>query len=408
MTAPSPPTVAIIGAGPAGLMAAEVLSAKGIRVDIFEAMPSPARKFLMAGKSGLNITHTEPRDAFTTRYTPTERLAPYIERFDNLAIAAWMDGLGIPYFAGSSGRVFPKAMKASPLLRAWLARLNENGVRLHTRHRWTGWSGDALTFDTQGGVVEASPDATLFAMGGASWKRLGSDGNWAGLLADRGVEIFPFQSSNCGVKVEWSDYMVERYAGLPVKTVALMATGPDGDVSTRSEFVITKTGLEGGGIYNLSATIRDQIADYGEGMIYIDLAPDISEETLVDRLNRASDKNSFSSKLRKVARLSPAKMGLLRECTGIILTPMPEMVAQAIKNVPVRIKALADIDGAISTVGGVSWRALDEQLQLTSLPDHYCAGEMINWDAPTGGYLLTACFATGRAAAEGILSNLGT
>lgn len=399
MTASSPPTVVIIGAGPAGLMAADVLRASDVDVYVYEAMPSPARKFLMAGKSGLNITNTDTREHFIARCTPPERLAPFFDRFDNIDVKEWMRDLDVPFFTGTSGRIFPNSMKASPLLRKWLKRLEASGVTLRRRYKWIGWNeyGD-IKFMTPDGEIKRTADAVLFAMGGASWSRLGSDGSWAPLLAEKDVEIAPFYPSNCGVTVDWSEPMLEQHEGAAVKPVALYADELHGVTKSRGEFVITKTGLEGGGIYSVSAAIREQLLYDGEAMLYVDLAPDMLIDELAARLERANPKDSFSNRLRKAARLSPVKIGLLRECTDAILTPDPPMLAAAIKGVPVKITGLADMDSAISTVGGVSWRALDDNLQLKALPGYFCAGEMINWDAPTGGYLLTTCLSTGHAA----------
>lgn len=402
------PRIAIIGAGPAGLMAAEELTAKGYGVDIYDAMPSPARKFLMAGKSGLNITHNEALPEFLTRYTaPDDRLTKLIEQSPPQDISGWMQGLGVEPITGSTGRIFPKMMKASPLLRAWLIRLAGAGTTLHTRHRWTGWTDTgALSFDTPDGPVTAAPAATLFALGGASWKRLGSDGAWASQFAAKDIPLTPFVASNCGFSVKWSDIMVDRFAGEPVKSVSLTAKSGDGEITSRGEFVITMTGIEGGGVYALSAPLRAQLQQADHATLTIDLLPDIYQNSLIARLSAPRGKQSLSNHLRKNGRLSPVKIAILRECLDAAIFDNPIALASAIKALPIRLDELSDIDHAISTTGGVSWDALDETLQLKALPGHFCAGEMIDWDAPTGGYLITACLATGRAAAKGIIASL--
>ncbi len=402
------PRIAIIGAGPAGLMAAEELTAKGYSVDIYDAMPSPARKFLMAGKSGLNITHNEALPDFLTRYTaPDDRLTKLVEQAPPQDIPGWMQGLGIEPITGSTGRVFPKVMKASPLLRAWLIRLAEAGTTLHTRHRWTGWTDTgALSFDTPDGPVTAAPAATLFALGGASWKRLGSDGAWASLMAAKDIALTPFVASNCGFEVSWSDIMIDRFAGEPVKSVTLSIGAGDDAPTSRGEFVITMTGLEGGGVYALSAPLREQLKKDGHATLTIDLLPDIYRNSLIARLSAPRGKQSLTNHLRKNGRLSPVKIALLREVLDAETFNSATALADAIKALPLRLTDLSDIDNAISTTGGVSWDALDETLQLKALPGHFCAGEMIDWDAPTGGYLITACLATGRAAAKGIIASL--
>jgi len=387
--------VAIIGAGPAGLMAAEAALAGGARVDIYDAMPSAGRKFLMAGKSGLNITHSEDEAVFRTRYdAPDSRLAAMVEAFGPSEIVRWMAGLGIEAHVGSSGRVFPIGMKASPLLRRWLARLGEAGAVLHTRHRWTGWDdGGALVFETMTGRVTVQADAVVLALGGASWKRLGSDGAWAEMLAKRGVALEPFAPSNCGFLVQWSAKMA-AHEGAPVKGVTLSAHGQ----SVRGDFVITKAGIESGAVYPLAAALRRDIAADGRAVLTIDLLPEADEAALTARLAAAHPKDSLPNRLRKAVKIDGAKAALLFEATKGAPPREPEALARLLKALPLNLTGTAPMDTAISTAGGVPWAALDEGLMLKALPRVYCAGEMIAWDAPTGGYLLTACLATGRVA----------
>lgn len=387
--------IAIIGAGPAGLMAAEAALAGGARVDIYDAMPSAGRKFLMAGKSGLNITHSEDEALFRKRYdAPDARLAAMVEAFGPSEIVKWMAALGIEAHVGSSGRVFPGGMKASPLLRRWLARLGEQGAVLHTRHRWIGWDAEgALVFETMSGRVMLKPDATVLALGGASWKRLGSDGAWAELLTARGVALEPFAASNCGFTRDWSGKMLV-HEGAPVKGVTLSAGGQ----SVRGDFVITKAGIESGAVYPLAAALRREIAGTGQAVMTADLLPDTDEAALAARLASAHPKDSISNRLRKAAKLDTVKIALLNEVMKGQLPKEPEALARLIKALPLVLTGTAPMDAAISTAGGVPWDALDDGLMLKALPGVFCAGEMIAWDAPTGGYLLTACLATGRVA----------
>ena len=387
--------VAIIGAGPAGLMAAEVALARGARVALYDAMPSPARKFLMAGKSGLNITHSEDVGVFRSRYTsPDGRLSAMVEAFGPAEIAAWMAGLGVETYVGSSGRVFPVGMKASSLLRAWLARLGQGGTTLHTRHRWKGWDArGALAFDTPAGETFVEADATILALGGASWSRLGSDGAWADILAARGVEIEPFAPSNCGFTVNWSARLLAAQEGAPVKGVALSAGGK----AQRGDFVITQTGIESGAVYPLSAALRQELAGRGAATLMVDLLPDTEEAALAARLSGSSVKDSASNRLRKAARLDATKIALINEVTKGTPPKDPVALARLLKALPLTLTGTAPMDTAISTAGGVAWSALDEQLMLKAVPGTYCVGEMVAWDAPTGGYLLTACLAMGRS-----------
>eukprot|EP01030_Chromulinospumella_sphaerica_P018403 gene18403-18264_t len=388
-----PPTVTIIGAGPAGLIAAEALGRAGARVRLHDAMPSAGRKLLMAGRGGLNLTHSEPLEAFLGRYGEAAGWArPLLEAFTPADLIAWAEGLGQPTFVGSSGRVFPKAMKASPLLRAWLGRLGELGVTLALRSRWTGWDAvGALTFDTPDGPTRETADATILALGGASWPRLGSDGGWTGLLAGRGVEIAPFQPANVGFDVAWSPIFKERFAGQPLKAIALTHAGQ----TVRGEAMIAGYGLEGGAIYALSAALRAAIAADGKAELSIDLHPDQSLGQLTARLVKPQGRQSQSNHLRKAAHLSPAAVGLMREATGGPIPISPRSQAALIKAVPVTLTGMQGLERAISSAGGVRLAELDESLMLRRLPGVFAAGEMLDWEAPTGGYLLQACFATG-------------
>jgi hypothetical protein len=382
-------------------MASEALAARGITVDIYDAMPSVGRKFLMAGKSGLNISHAEDRDVFLSRYRGNARLAEMVKAFGPSEIMEWMQGLGIPAHTGPTGRMFPEMMKASPLLRAWLVRLQELGTVLHPRHRWQGWDDTgALMFETPDGAVTATPDVTVLALGGASWKRLGSDGAWASLLAGKGVATAPFGPSNCGFLVDWSDHLKEKFPGDPLKSVRLWTDGVHGRQDTRSEFVITERGVESGGIYTLSATLVGALARDGSATLFVDLLPDMDEGAIAAKLARPRGKQSMANHLRKSVHVSGVKLALLHEATGGPLPAEPEALAKLIKAVPIRITGTVPLDEAISTTGGAAWRALDDLLMLHDMPGVFCAGEMIDWDAPTGGYLITACLATGKAAGE--------
>jgi len=374
----------VIGAGPAGLMAAEELARAGRDVTVAEAKPSPARKFLMAGKSGLNLTKDEPRAEFAAAFRCPE-MRPFLAEFGPAEAMDWARGLGEALFTGSSGRVFPVAMKASPLLRAWLARLSALGVTLRTRWRWTGFDGNALAFDTPDGRRTLRPRVTILALGGASWARLGSDGAWAPWLAARGVPLAPFRPANMGFRVDWSPQMA-RHFGQPVKGAALTA----GDIRHRGEFVVSAKGLEGGGVYAVSAPLRDGAA------LALDLAPDRSIEDVAARLARAPARDSLSNRLRKALRLDPVRIALLQEWGRPL--PRGEDLARLIKHLPVRHAGPRPIDEAISTAGGIAWAGLTPDLELRALPGLFAAGEMLDWEAPTGGYLITGCLATGRHA----------
>jgi uncharacterized flavoprotein (TIGR03862 family) len=390
--------VAVIGAGPAGLMAAEVLSDGGAQVTVYDRMPSAGRKFLMAGRGGLNLTHGEPLDSFLARYGRADALRAAILAFPPDALRAWSEALGQPTFVGSSGRVFPRAMKASPLLRAWLRRLDAAGVRLVLRHRWTGWD-DAgrLGFDTPDGAISLEADATVLALGGASWPRLGSDGGWAEVLTRAGVAVAPLQPSNCGFLVAWTD-LFRRFAGEPLKRIALSF----GDHTARGEVIITRTGLEGGAIYALSPLLREAIAAGGEATLTIALRPDIND--LERRLDVPRGKQSISTFLRKALNLAPVEIGLLQEATrGKLSLRTAAELARLVNAVPVRLTGVAPIARAISSAGGVPFDAIDARFMLRDRPGVFVAGEMLDWEAPTGGYLLQACFATGAAAGRGVL-----
>ena len=394
--------VSVIGSGPAALMAAETLSEAGLGVDIHEAMPSAGRKILMAGKSGLNISHTGSRAEFAAHYLDhDDRLRDCLKHFGPDEIIAWMDGLGMPAHTGPTGRIFPETMKASPLLRAWLRRLEGRGARLHLKHRWMGWDADgALVFDTPQGQVTVRPSATIFALGGGSWRRLGSDGEWTAPFQTAGIALAPFRPSNCGFLADWSVRMRDAFAGAAVKSVKLSAGGKE----TREELTITARGVESGGVYTLSAPLRDEIETQGSATLWLDLLPDLEAADIARRLSAAPAKQSLSNRLRKALKLTGVKAALLFECTDREALNDPASAAAAIKALPLTLTGIAPLDEAISTAGGVAWDALDDHFMLKHRPSHFCAGEMIAWDAPTGGYLITACMATGRAAGLGVLA----
>ena len=388
-------------------MAAEVASAAGLRVDLYDAMPSVGRKFLMAGKGGLNLTHAEPVESFLSRYgTRRGQLESWIAGFGPEALRDWARGLGVDTFIGSSGRVFPAGMKAAPLLRAWLHRLRAAGVRLHMRHRWCGWEeGGGMRMATPQGAQALRADAVVLALGGGSWARLGSTGAWVPLLAVRGVRVEALRPANCGFDVGWSPHFSARYAGHPVKPVVLSHAGPDGVESRQQgEFVVTADGVEGGLIYALSARLRDEIEATGAARLRLDLAPGIDLARLVQELSRGRGSGSMANHLRRRAGIDGVKAGLLRELLASEEFKDPERLAAAIKALPLRLIAPRPLDEAISSAGGVAFEALDERLMLRSLPGVFCAGEMLDWEAPTGGYLLTACFASGRVAGAGAVA----
>jgi len=404
----STPHVAIIGAGPAGLMAAEVLAQGGASVTVYDAMASVGRKFLMAGRGGLNLTHSEKLPVFLTRYRKAvPRLAAAIEAFPPDRLREWCEGLGQPTFVGSSGRIFPKALKASPLLRAWLRRLDAMGVQFSLRHRWTGWDESGrLLFQTPDGPSAIAARASVLALGGASWPRLGSDGGWVETLAARAVKISELKPANCGFTVAWSDIFRDRFEGEPLKGIALSF----GAHSVRGEAMITRNGIEGGAIYALSADLREAILRSGRVTLHIALRPDLKTRDLIARLSTPRGKQTFSNWLRKATQLSPVGIGLLQEAariSGLALSSLsPESLTALINGVPVQLTGIASIARAISTAGGIAFDELDADFMIRRLPGIFAAGEMLDWEAPTGGYLLQACFATGLAAGRGALKYL--
>lgn len=407
----SPDSIAIIGGGPAGLMAAEVLAAAGHAVTVFDAKPSVGRKFLLAGKGGLNLTHSEPFEPFVGRFgARSAQIAPLLRSFDADALRAWAADLGVSTFVGTSGRVFPTDLKAAPLLRAWLHRLRAAGVRFAMRHRWTGWADDgSLRFDTPDGHRLVTPRATLLALGGASWPQLGSDGAWAPWLAARGVAVAPLQPANCGFDVGptaahtsgpgWSERFAAEFAGQPVKPVALAA---EGFASRPGEFVITATGIEGSLVYAASAALRDQIGRHGAATLQLDLLPQLTPERVLAEVKHPRGSRSLSSHLKSRLNLSPLKLGLLHELLTREQMLDAATLAAALKALPLRLHAPRPVAEAISTAGGVRFDALTDGLMLTALPGVFCAGEMLDWEAPTGGYLLTGSMASGRAAAQSL------
>lgn len=391
--------IAIVGAGPAGLFAAEIIASRGHRVTVYERMASPARKFLLAGRGGLNLTHSEGLAAFLDRYGDgAAEVRAAVECFPPEKLIAWANGLGADTFVGSSGRIFPRAMKASPLLRAWLRRLSDLGVSIKTRHRWMGFSpSGALQFETADkSIVEVNPDATLLALGGASWPKLGSDGLWAENFAQAGISVTPLAPANCGVIVPWSDVFRSRFEGSALKRIALTVDG----VTRRGEAIVTRNGLEGGAVYALGPYIRAALAKHETATLLVDLKPDMTHNDLVARLAKPRGKDTMTNFLRKAAHLDPPGAGLVREAG---LPEGAEALAAQIKAVPIRVTGLAGLERAISTAGGVAWRSLNADLMLTARPGVFVAGEMLDWEAPTGGYLLQGTFATSAEAANGLL-----
>ena len=391
--------LAIVGGGPAGLAAAEILAEAGHAVTVYDRMPSLGRKLLIAGRGGLNLTHSEPLPAFLARYHPPGSLAEAIAAFPPDALRTWCEELGEPTFVGSSGRVFPISFKASPLLRAWLARLGRLGVTVRTRHRLVGLPEDGLAFEGPEGELTVRPRASLLALGGASWPRLGSDGAWVPLLEGLGVPVSELRPANAGFTVAWSDVFRERFAGEPLKRVALSAEG----ASVRGEAVISADGIEGGAVYALSRVLREAVRARGEARLVLDLRPDLTEAVLGQRLGEVRPRQSTATRLRKAAGLSPVAAGLLREAAGPALPAAAEALAALIKAAPLRITGVRPIERAISTAGGVEAAALDGRRMLRTRPGLFVAGEMLDWEAPTGGYLLQGAFASGRAAAAGML-----
>lgn len=404
----TPPRVAVIGGGPAGLMAAEVLAEAGAEVDLYDAMPSVGRKFLLAGRGGLNLTHSEPLARFIERYAErADEVRPWIEAFGPQALRDWVHALGIDTFVGTSGRVFPTDMKAAPLLRAWLQRLRASGVRVHTRHRWQGWDDTGrLRFDAPVGCVTAQPDATVMALGGASWARLGSDGSWLPELARRGVDVARFKPANCGFDVTggWSPFLRGRFAGQPVKPVAASVSLPHGAaVRQQGEFVLTDTGVEGSLIYAFAARLRDAIEREGRATLTLDLLPDHPPEQVLEKVRRPRGPRSWPTHLKSVLNIHGLKLALLHEVLGAERMEDPLQLALALKALPLTLVAPRPMDEAISTAGGVRLEAMDGHGMLKDLPGVFCAGEMLDWEAPTGGYLLTAAMANGRWVGRGVL-----
>ena len=413
----SPPRVAIVGGGPAGLMAAETLALAGVAVDLYDAMPSVGRKFLLAGRGGLNITHSEAFEAFASRYgSRRAQIEPMIRAFGPQTLRDWVEALGVSTFVGSSGRVFPDGMKAAPLLRAWLQRLREAGVRFHVRHRWTGWAQDgSLRFATPAGPVECHAEATILALGGGSWARLGSDGAWVPLIEGHNISVAPLQPANCGFLVAsprsaaggWSEHFSNRFAGQPLKSVAMRLDGEPGDQDTAprpGEAMITVDGIEGSLIYALSAALRERLNTAGSATLLIDLAPGRPLERVLAEVTHPRGARSLASHLQSRVGIAGIKMALLRECLTPDELADPARLAAGIKALRLRLTAARPLDEAISSAGGVCFENLDEGLMVRRQPGLFMAGEMLDWEAPTGGYLLTACLASGRRAGEGALA----
>lgn len=400
----SPPLVAVIGGGPAGLMAAEALAAAGVAVQVFDAMPSVGRKFLLAGVGGMNITHSEPYPAFVSRYAERSgKIDGLLRDFDSQALREWIHGLGIETFVGTSGRVFPCDMKAAPLLRAWLKRLRDSGVVIHTRHRWLGWNDDgSLRIAYPQGELSVRADALVLALGGGSWARLGSDGAWVPLLTERAVDISPLQASNCGFEVAgWSELLVSKFAGAPLKNIALSVPG---SAARKGEFILTAQGVEGSLVYAWSAQVREAINRAGKATLLLDLLPDRPVDKIAQALAKPRGSRSMAKHLHSQLGIDGVKAALLRELTDQASFADPQALAAAIKALPIELVRARPLDEAISSAGGVRFEGMDEGLMLRQLPGVFCAGEMLDWEAPTGGYLLTACFASGlragRAAAD--------
>ena len=400
------PHIIVIGGGPAGLMAAETLAQGGAKVDLFDAMPSVGRKFLLAGKGGLNLTHAEELSDFLRRYGARQpQISEWIKEYNPQNLRSWAKNLGIETFVGSSGRVFPTDMKAAPLLRSWLHQLRTNGVHFHMRHRWTGWQDGALRFDSPEGLVLHKADAVVLALGGASWPQLGSDGKWQKLLKQRNIGIAPLEPSNCGFDVNWSEHFKTNFAGQPLSPVAVTYTNEAG-VSVRrlGQFVVTEGGIEGSLIYAISGVLRDQIKAHGSTQIYLDLLPDLPLHRAVQHCEHPRGSRSISGHLQSRLNLRGVKTALLREYCSPETLQKPAMIASAIKALPITLLAPRPIDEAISSAGGIKMDAMNRQLMLNEIPGVFCAGEMLDWEAPTGGYLLTACFASGKVAGKAALA----
>lgn len=396
--------VVIVGGGPAGLMAAEAAAARGLRVDVYDRMGSVGRKFLLAGKGGLNLTHSDPRERFDARYgTRRDAVGRWLDRFDAAALRAWAQTLGVATFVGSSGRVFPSDLKAAPLLRSWLRRLRASGVGFHVNHRWLGWNGDGtLRFGTPAGEIAVAAGATVLALGGGSWPVLGSDGAWMPLLRARSIALADLAPANCGFDVDWSAHFSARHAGAPLKPVAALWRDEAGvERHLQGECVVSADGIEGSLVYAVSAALRNRLAEHGEATLTLDLAPGRSEERLARDLARPRDGRSLSEHLRRQAGITGVKAGLLRERLDAQALADPSRLAAAIKHLSIPLRRPRPLAEAISSAGGVRFDALREDLVLDALPGTFCAGEMVDWEAPTGGYLLTACFASGRIAGDG-------
>lgn len=399
-------TIAVIGGGPAGLMAAETLRAAGLQVDLYDAKGSVGRKFLIAGKGGMNLTHSDPIDVFVTRYhARAPEIAIWLRDFDADALRAWARGLGVETFVGTSGRVFPSDLKAAPLLRGWVRRLREQGVRFHVHHRWLGWNdADALRFATPDGEIAVRADATVLATGGGSWPELGSDGAWVDALKAKDIDVAPLLPSNCGFDIGWSEHLATRFAGEPLKPVVAHWQDTDGTAQQRQgECVLTATGIEGSLVYALSPMLRDAIARDGHATLVLDLLPGRAEADLARRLAKPRGSRSLSEHLRREAGVSGVRAALLYEVLDKAALADPACIARTLKRFPFRLQRTRPIAEAISSAGGIRMEALDPQLMLRALPGVFAAGEMLDWEAPTGGYLLTACFASGRHAAHGVI-----
>ncbi|WP_416758208.1 TIGR03862 family flavoprotein [Roseateles sp. So40a] len=418
-SAPTPRSAIVIGGGPAGLMAAERLALAGLSVDLHDAMPSVGRKFLLAGKGGLNLTHSESRPDFDSRYFEHQaNIAPWLDRFDSQALRDWAQSLGVDTFVGTSGRVFPKDLKAAPLLRAWLSRLRAQGVRFHMRHRWTGWTdAGALRFSTPDGEISATADVVVLALGGASWPQLGSNGAWVPLLAEAGAEVSPLRAANCGFDLGssragaapgWTPFFADKFAGQPIKPVALTVDGVDGQrFSRQGEFVVTATGIEGSLVYAASALLRERIARDGEALLHLDLLPGRDAAWVTEQVAHPRGSRSLSSHLKSRLNIEGLKAGLLHEVLTKDEYADPATLARTLKALPLRLAAARPVAEAISTAGGVTWSSLDERLMLRARPGVFVAGEMLDWEAPTGGYLLTASMASGLVAGDGAAAFVG-
>lgn len=412
LSSTAPRRVAIIGGGPAGLMAAETVRAAGHQVDVYEAKGSPGRKFLIAGKGGLNLTHSDAHEVFVARYRErASEVGAWLADFDGPALRDWALGFGVETYVGSSGRVFPVDRKAAPLLRGWVRRLKEQGVRLHVQHRWTGWADDgALRFETPEGEVTVQADAVVLAMGGGSWPQLGSDAAWVAPLAARGIDMAPLQSANCGFDVDWTAYFRDRQAGAPLKPLVAHWIALDGQPRTlQGECVISADGIEGSLIYAMAADLRDTLTRDGAVTLHLDLLPGQTEAQLLDKLQRPRQGRSFGEHLRRQLGLGGVKSALLFEVLGKDAGQLPaDRIAAALKRLPLSLLRPRPMAEVISTAGGVRLEALDAQLMLRQMPGTFCAGEMLDWEAPTGGYLLTACFASGLRAGRGVIQYLQT